>query len=53
MDKEWDYIGVEGWPSMDAIKEREDFENNVLQISKYVTYKIHLGLEESFEAYGK
>ncbi len=53
MDDEWDYIGVEGWPSMDAIKKREEFENNVLQISKYVTYKIHLGLEKSFETYGK
>lgn len=53
MDDEWDYIGVEGWPSMDAVKMREEFENKVLQISKYVTYKTHLGLEQSFESYGK
>jgi hypothetical protein len=53
MDDEWDYIGVEGWPSMDAIKKREEFENKVLQISKYVTYKTHLGLEQSFDSYGK
>jgi len=53
MDDEWDYIGVEGWPSMDAIKKREEFENKVLQISRYVTYKTHLGLEQSFESYGK
>ena len=53
MDDEWDYIGVEGWPSKDSIKKREEFENKVLQISKYVTYKTHLGLEESFEDYGK
>ena len=53
MDNEWDYIGVEDWPSMDAIEESEDFENNVLQIYRYVTYKIHLGIEESFEEYGK
>ena len=53
MDDEWDYIGVEGWPSMDVIKKREEFENQVLQISKYVTYKIHLGIAESFDDYGK
>ncbi len=53
MDDEWDYIGVEGWPSMDAIKKREEFEKKVLQITKYVTYKTHLGLEQSFDSYGK
>jgi len=53
MDGEWDYIGVEGWPSMDAIKKREEFEIKVLQISRYVTYKTHLGLKQSFETYGK
>jgi hypothetical protein len=53
MDDEWDYIGVEGWPSMDAIKKREEFENKVLKISRYVTYKTHLGLEQSFDSYGK
>lgn len=53
LDSEWDYIGVESWPSMDAIREREEFENNVLQISKYVTYKTHLGIDQSFDDYGK
>ena len=53
MDDDWDYIGVEGWSSKGAIKQREEFENTVLQLSKYVTYKTHLGLEESFEDYGK
>jgi hypothetical protein len=53
MDDEWDYIGVEGWLSLDDIKKREEFENKVLQISKYVTYKTHLGLEKSFDSYGK
>jgi hypothetical protein len=52
-DDEWDYIGVEGWPSMAAIKEREQFENHELQISKYVDYRTHLGVEQSFEDYGK
>lgn len=53
LDNEWDYIGVESWPSMEAIQKREEFENNVLEISKYVTCKTHLGIDESFEDYGK
>ena len=52
-DNEWDYIGVEGWPSLEAIKERERFENDELQISKYVKYKTHVGVEQSFDDYGK
>lgn len=52
-DDEWDYIGVEGWPSREAIAKREAFENEVLQISRYVEYKTHIGIEQSFENYGK
>lgn len=52
-DDEWDYIGVERWPSMAAVKEREKFENEELQISRYVEYRVHLGVEQSFEEYGK
>jgi len=52
-DEEWDYIGVEGWPSMDAVTERERFEKEELQISRYVKYKTHVGMEQSFENYGK
>ena len=50
---EWDYVGVEEWPSMEAIKQREQFENDVLQVSKYVTAKTLLGTAESFSDYGK
>ncbi|MDX1629870.1 MAG: hypothetical protein R3345_14280 [Fulvivirga sp.] len=50
---EWDYIGVEQWPSMAAIEEREKFENEVLEISKFIEYKIILGTPESFAEYGK
>ena len=53
MDNDWDYIGVESRPSMDAIKKREEFENKVLRISNYVRYKTHLGLAQSFDSYGK
>ncbi|PLX72877.1 MAG: hypothetical protein C0615_11630 [Desulfuromonas sp.] len=52
-DEEWDYIGVEQWPSMEAIKERERFENEELEVFKYVESKIILGTPESFEDYGK
>jgi len=40
-----DYIGVEGWPSIKAVEEREIFEREELQISRYVEYKAYLGIE--------
>lgn len=52
-DDKWDYIGVENWPSMEAIKQRETFETKVLEISKYVEYETHIGVAQSFENYGK
>ena len=50
---EWDYIGVEQWPSMEAIEKREKFENEELNISSYVESKTYLGAPESFAKYGK
>lgn len=50
---EWDYIGVEQWPSMDAIEKRERFENEELKLSLYVNSKTYLGTPESFTDYGK
>jgi hypothetical protein len=52
-DDGWDYIGVEGWPSLEAIKERERFESDELQIHKYVEYETHIGVEQAFDNYGK
>ena len=52
-DEEWDYIGVEEWPSIDAIKEREKFENEELEVRKYAESKTYLGSAESFSEYGK
>ncbi|WP_455205686.1 hypothetical protein [Kaarinaea lacus] len=52
-NKEWDYIGVEEWPSMEAIEKREKFENEDLKVSKYVKSKTYLGTPESFTEYGK
>ena len=50
---EWDYVGVEQWPSMDAIKAREQFEIEELEIAKYAEFKFILGTPESFDEYGK
>ena len=35
-NEEWDYIGVEQWPSMEAIEVRQRFENEELEVFKYV-----------------
>jgi hypothetical protein len=50
---EWDYIGVEQWPSMEAIETREKFENEELKVSQFVVSKTLLGTPESFDDYGK
>jgi len=51
-DDEWDYIGVESWPSMKAVEDREKFERDELKISRYVEFKTYMGVEQSFEEYG-
>ena len=50
---EWDYIGVEQWPTMKAIEIREQFEKEELEVFKYVESKTYLGTPESFDDYGK
>ena len=52
-NEEWDYIGVEQWPTSEAIEKRETFEKEELEIFKYVESKIYLGTPESFSEYGK
>lgn len=52
MDNEWDYIGVEGWPSMETIEKREQFEAEELKLADYIEYKTILGHEMSYENYG-
>ena len=52
-NEEWDYIGVEEWPSLETIKKREQFENEELEVFKYVESKTYLGTPESFAEYGK
>ena len=43
----------EEWPSLEAIKKRELFENEELEVFKYVESKTYLGTPESFDDYGK
>jgi hypothetical protein len=39
---EWEFIGIEEWPSMEAIKEIEEFHEKELGTSKYAEYKTYL-----------
>ncbi len=52
-NEEWDYIGVEQWPTIEAIEKREQFENDELEVFKYVESKTYLGTPDSFAEYGK
>ena len=52
-NEEWDYIGVEQWPTMEAIEKREKFEKEELEVFRYVEAKTYLGTPESFVEYGK
>lgn len=52
-NEEWDYVGVEQWPSLDAIEQRERFEREELEVSRYVESKTLLGSPDSFDDYGR
>ncbi len=52
-NEEWDYIGVEQWPTMEAVEKREKFEKEELKVFRYVESKTYLGTPESFVDYGK
>jgi hypothetical protein len=42
-NKEWQFIGIEEWPSMEAIRKIEKFHEEELEASKYAEYKTYLG----------
>ena len=42
-DKEWQFIGIEEWPSMEAIQRIEKFHEEELRASEYAEYKTYLG----------
>lgn len=50
---DWDYVGVEEWPSAEAIEQRERFECDELGVSRYVEYRTVQGRPEDFDNYGK
>jgi hypothetical protein len=41
-NKEWQFIGIEEWPSMEAIEKIEKFHEEELEASKYAEYKTYL-----------
>ncbi len=51
--EEWNFIGVEEWPSLDALEKRAKFEYEELEKYKYVESKTYLGTRESLAEYGK
>jgi hypothetical protein len=52
-NEEWNYVGIEEWPTIEALEKRGAFENEVLQKFRIVESKTYLGTRESFAEYGK
>lgn len=52
-NEEWDFIGIEEWPTLDALEKRCKFEKYELKVYRYVESKTYLGTPESFVDYGK
>jgi len=51
-NEEWDFAGVEGWPSIEALERRARFEKEELETFRYVESKTILGTCETGE-YGE
>ena len=52
-NEEWNYIGVEEWPSLEVLEKRAKFEYEELKKYRIVDSKTYLGTRESFAEYGK
>lgn len=52
-NEEWQFIGIEEWPSMEAIEKRTKFEQEELELSKYIESKTIVGTRESSDDYGE
>ena len=52
-NEEWDFIGIEEWPTIEALEKRGKFEKEELEAFRYVESKTCLGTRESFAEYGK
>ncbi|MFY1112355.1 MAG: hypothetical protein AB3K77_11825 [Methanosarcinaceae archaeon] len=42
-NEEWDFIGIEEWPGIEALEERARFEKEELEAFRYVESKTYLG----------
>jgi hypothetical protein len=52
-NEEWNYLGIEEWPDLEALEKRAKFENEELEKFRYIEAKTLLGTRESFDEYGK
>ena len=52
-NEEWNYIGVEEWPTIEALEKRAKFENEELKKYRIIESKTYLGTRESSAEYGK
>lgn len=52
-NEDWDFIGVEEWPSLASLEARGRFEKEELQTPRYVHSKAFVGSPASFVEYGK
>jgi len=51
-NEEWDFVGIEEWPTIEALEKRGKFEKEELAVYRYVESKTYLGTRETGE-YGK
>jgi hypothetical protein len=50
--EEWDFVGIEEWPTIEALEKRGKFEKEELKVYRYVESKTYLGTREIAE-YGE
>jgi hypothetical protein len=51
-NEEWDFVGIEEWPTIEALEKRGKFEKEELEGFRYVESKTYLG-SRVIEEYGK
>ena len=44
----WDFVGIEEWPTIEALEKRAQFEKEELEAFRFVKSKTYLGTRESF-----
>jgi len=52
-NEEWNYVGIEEWPTIEALEKRAKLENEGLEKFRIIESKTYLGTRESFAEYGK